>query len=282
MLNFINFHRNKAFTLAEIIVVLAILGIVAALTIPTVIRRQIEVTNRTKLKKAMKVYDLFIQRYTLENNIHTMAELKESLKAENYKNLRAYFKKSEESCQFKTPDGIAWDICDVENTKISLPNQKDKNGELLSFEFTLVLDPVTGVFRVNDIGYAERINDRESKEKLTKMYNYLNNTEVSEIKKENENCGLKCRYDKGEFDSIEKCELGNMKNCYSGSVNAGQRTIYIDSQNTIIIKYNNGEVSSIRYMNSTEDDDKIVKCNAANVCTCSVNGDETDDLSKCD
>ncbi|MBQ7450448.1 prepilin-type N-terminal cleavage/methylation domain-containing protein, partial [bacterium] len=45
------------FTLAETLITLSILGIVAAITIPSLVGRQIESQNRTKLKKAMTMYE---------------------------------------------------------------------------------------------------------------------------------------------------------------------------------------------------------------------------------
>ena len=42
---------EKGFTLAETLIVLVILGVIASITIPAVVRNQIEAQNRTKIKK---------------------------------------------------------------------------------------------------------------------------------------------------------------------------------------------------------------------------------------
>ena len=50
--------NKKAFTLAEVLITLTILGVVAAITIPSLVNRQGEVAARTKLKKA--IANLFV------------------------------------------------------------------------------------------------------------------------------------------------------------------------------------------------------------------------------
>ena len=46
-------QEKKAFTLAETLITLTILGVVAAITVPSLINKQSESVDRTKLKKAM-------------------------------------------------------------------------------------------------------------------------------------------------------------------------------------------------------------------------------------
>ena len=43
--------NTKAFTLAEVLVTLTILGIVASITVPGIVKRQTERANKTKIKK---------------------------------------------------------------------------------------------------------------------------------------------------------------------------------------------------------------------------------------
>ena len=114
-----NKKRNKkAFTLAETLITLTILGVVAAITIPGLVRRQIEAANRTKIKKAMSVYDTAINKMVIENGIKDNAALVST--AGNADNNCAgsspYFKISQGSgCEFKTSDGLWWNISDIEN-----------------------------------------------------------------------------------------------------------------------------------------------------------------------
>ena len=64
---------QRAFTLAEVISVVAILGIVAAITIPSTISRSSEGANRVKVKKAMAVYDKALSQYYLTDNYSNFA-----------------------------------------------------------------------------------------------------------------------------------------------------------------------------------------------------------------
>ena len=106
--------KNAAFTLAETIAVLVILGLVAALTVPQVVRRQIEAQNRAKIKKAMSVYDFLINKIVIENDLKSNNAVQDWAD-ENCNNSSSYFKVSKTSenieenkefCKFKTSDGV--------------------------------------------------------------------------------------------------------------------------------------------------------------------------------
>ena len=56
-MNKTTFKNEKAFTLAETLIALVILGIIAAVTIPTLIRNHVDNANRAKVKKAMSMYE---------------------------------------------------------------------------------------------------------------------------------------------------------------------------------------------------------------------------------
>ena len=109
--------NKKAFTLAEVLIVLTLLGIVAMLTLPTVIQRSKEAAERTKIRHGMENYDAAILNMTVENGIKSKKAL-ETFGEEggNCKNTTTYFKKSEGAgCRFKTSDGLWWDISDITN-----------------------------------------------------------------------------------------------------------------------------------------------------------------------
>lgn len=223
-MKFIKFFKIKAFTLAEILVVISILGIVAALTIPTVVRRQLEATSRTKLKKAMKVYDLFVQKYTIEKGIHSLAELKQSAAAQNCAEPLTYFKKvSGEGCQFKTADGVEWDISDITDAKITLPKNKDKKGNILTFDFITSFDPKSGAFRSNDIGYESANFNIPALLKLGPL--------AKELGIEEDICPYKmCNYARGVYnngDYAKVCEHGGV-----GETCSEERTVYVLSSKT--------------------------------------------------
>ena len=63
-----NNENKNAFTLVETLITLTILGVVAAITIPYLIQKYIETTNRVKVKKAMAAYEKVINDIVVEND----------------------------------------------------------------------------------------------------------------------------------------------------------------------------------------------------------------------
>lgn len=166
---------KKAFTLAEIMVVVVVLGIIAAITVPQIVKRQIEASNRSKIKKAMSVYDFLMNKVITENNIRSNVSLQQY--GENCENTSPKFKAVDYAenenaqkniCRFKTTDGVWWDISDLLNPTIAL-NKDDLNNKdnATTFNFNSGFDD-EGVFRVNDIGHNKT-------DELTKLYNYIQN-----------------------------------------------------------------------------------------------------------
>lgn len=62
------FKTIKAFTLAEILITLGIIGIVAAITIPTLVKNIDDQANRNALKKAFSILSEVTTRVKTENN----------------------------------------------------------------------------------------------------------------------------------------------------------------------------------------------------------------------
>lgn len=60
--------KEKAFTLAEVLITLGIIGVVAALTIPVIISKVDENIGRSEVKKAYNVLSGAIQRMVSDNN----------------------------------------------------------------------------------------------------------------------------------------------------------------------------------------------------------------------
>ena len=153
----------KGFTLAETLIVITVLGIVAMLTVPNVIKQHMEAVARTKIKKSMTVYDLAITKMTVENDLRSDTELiKWSNEVDNCGNTVAYFKTANnKSCEFKTSDGVWWDISDIMNPIIALSEdelhkaqEEGINGKT-SFKLVASFDRQSGAFRVDDIGYEK-------------------------------------------------------------------------------------------------------------------------------
>jgi len=96
-------NYNKAFTLAEVLITLTILGVVAAITIPTLINRQNEVAAKTKVKKAIRDFEQVATSYMAENSVQNIDAVTNSSTYTNY------FKVASGSVtSFKTSDGVYW------------------------------------------------------------------------------------------------------------------------------------------------------------------------------
>ena len=69
------FAHLYGFTLAETMITLVILGIVATLVVPGLVRKNTERINRTKVRKAMSQYETVLNKIVAENGIRTNSEL---------------------------------------------------------------------------------------------------------------------------------------------------------------------------------------------------------------
>lgn len=165
--------RKNGFTLAEVLITLTTLGIIASLTIPSVIQKQREAANRTKIKKAMTVYDYMVSKISVENNLKSAGELRKWADAD-CTNTSAYFKiaeklSTENNCTFRVPDGVYWDITDITKPIIALDKKSLNVVEAASTDnkkaFFMVTsdDPITGALRINDLQY-EIANNGETAE----------------------------------------------------------------------------------------------------------------------
>ena len=154
--------KNRAFTLAETLIVIAVLGIVAMLTVPNVIKQHMEAVARTKIKKSMTVYDMAITKMTVENDLRSDTELinwADNAEKNDCANTSAYFKAK--SCKFKTADGVWWYIDKIMNPIIAL-SEKDLDDAIdsgingkTSFKLVASFDRQSGAFRVDDLGYEK-------------------------------------------------------------------------------------------------------------------------------
>ena len=175
--------KKAAFTLAETLITLTILGVVAAITVPMLINKQMEAANRTKLKKAMAAYEKALNQMIIDNDI------KGSVKAwadtvENCGLTNPYFKFiNGGNCRFQTADKVWWDITDIEHPVISLKDQltdamvsgvksnsddyKDDNTL-----FSMTGEITNGIVRINDL--ADSGLSDNAKANLDKIYAFMN------------------------------------------------------------------------------------------------------------
>ena len=173
---------NKAFTLAETMIVLVILGVIASITIPALVRNQMDAQNRTRLRKAMTVYDMVLNKMVVENGIKSNDALINEFNADHNNNScaksRAYFKSAQDGvndCTFRASDGLWWNIEDITHPIIAF-NENDLTAEKAAgntnetFYLVGYLDN-NGLLRVSDIASA----DDDNQEYLTKLYNFANN-----------------------------------------------------------------------------------------------------------
>ena len=206
---------NKGFTLAEAIVVIVMLGVVAAITIPTTLHRTTERANKLKIKKALSTYEAVINKIYIEQGLpRTVAALNEWANdgATDCANVKRYFKiveegnvEEHEGCKIKTSDGLWWDFGSgrqklnyyLENDKVK--NNPDKsfveNGmsnTIVAFKkenltpqkansytydaFVFVTDiDQNGSIRINDSGYAKKAYDIEDVNGQKGAYGSRNN-----------------------------------------------------------------------------------------------------------
>ena len=179
--------RIKAFTLAEVLIVIVVLGFIAAITLPALMERATSGQNKTTIKKAMEAYDRALSRAVIENNLRSTEALQQWANSDgNCTNARSLFKITQDGpdgCTFKASDGLWWHIDPITNPLVSfieinpnIPDQtlakieeyaSDSSNEVA---FYLASDfDTNGSFRPNDYQIAIGNNQKY----LKKVYKYI-------------------------------------------------------------------------------------------------------------
>ena len=161
--------KKRAFTLQETLIALTILGVVAAITLPYLIQKDIEATSRVKVKKAMAAYEKAVNQMVLENNIAG------SIKAwagSGCSETSKYFKIiSGGNCRFQTSDKVWWDITDIEHPVIAF-NEEDLDTEGAEGRFVLLTKNEDSILRINDPNTNSLTTDEQKA--LEDLYAFVN------------------------------------------------------------------------------------------------------------
>ena len=187
--------HSYGFTLAETLIVLVILGVVAAITIPVLVNRHVEAERRTKYRKAMSVYESALNKMVIENNIKSDTGII-NWAEEDCSNTSAYFKSAqnleedgnETLCKFRASDGVFWDISDIKRPIVALReqdlNEETANSDTNRAFYMFGWIDEQGSLRVDDLGKITG----DDKVALIKLYDFINgktttsNAEIPEIK----------------------------------------------------------------------------------------------------
>lgn len=97
--------------MAEVLITLSVLGIIAALTVPTLVNGQSKLANKVKFAKAAGVFEDVVFQMQLEENIRTNQELIDYATNNNCQNVPRYLKYVQRNgCKFLTSDGVWWEF----------------------------------------------------------------------------------------------------------------------------------------------------------------------------
>ena len=218
------FCTKKGFTLAETLVTLVVLGVIAALTVPQLVRRQQETANRVKFKKAVTSYESVMNKIAIMNDLKSNDAIKNwatkdgtisdcSVAYNYFKSVKDLSTNSK--CKFKTADGVYWDITDIQKPIIAIKEadltdtvaQSDTNR---AFYLYAQYDG-TGILRVTEPNFnynlvsANADNVNNSVDRLWAYLNGATSTSQAEVASVTEPVVAKSTYQKwkdGEYDDL--------------------------------------------------------------------------------
>ena len=187
---FKNIRKKAAFTLAETLIVVAVLGVIATLTIPTLIKQQTETQNRVKVKKSMTAYEKALSSLVIENELRNNSVLSTWAQDEansNCENATKYFKKSSgDGCIFKTSDGVWWNIENIQRPVIYLKKEgitEENKADITQKandrddKSALVLvgrsDDSSGAVRIDDLAFETNDPLDNSDIQVSKLFNFV-------------------------------------------------------------------------------------------------------------
>lgn len=134
--------KNKAFTLAEVLVTLTIIGVVSAMTIPTLMNKNKEVQTVAAVKSTYSIINDAIQRAEIDNgpiNTWDLTSTNEGGEGKKFINYLLPYLKILKNCQNNDKECIADDYYTLNKSKKSVGNDNKvynvilKNGTALVF-----------------------------------------------------------------------------------------------------------------------------------------------------
>ncbi len=287
--------NKKAFTIAETVILLVVIGTIVVLSIPSIVNNHLKSTNKIKLKKAMESYSFILQTMVTENHINSNSKMRiwADTEQNNCANTSVYFKIREGAdCRFKTTDNIWWDISDIENPIIIL-DKKLKNENIVTlreyaarnieangkkyyvYGFVGRFDDATRTIHINDKMYEETNGLGNNILYMRKLYsdiglvNYdVASTEtnpepvVEEVQREyDENGNLRQGWDSDCGKYYVDGVVTNYKYCKKGKpYNATEWTPAEYGDNTWYgKKYRKGTLVSIEYHSDNDHPEEVIQ-----------------------
>ena len=181
--------KQKAFTMAETVTVIALIGVLATILIPSTVNHHVDNIDRVKIKKAVTYYEALFKKLAVDNHFMTDEAIKNRFGVvDNCAELRKHFtiietydgaafngEDENPNCVFRTNDDVWWDVNDITRPKIAVKkaNIAHKNESNNCKLYQLSGHIVNGVLRINDLGYLPNGSERAAVEKA---YGYMNKT----------------------------------------------------------------------------------------------------------
>ena len=227
---------KRGFTLAETLIVVTVLGIIAILTVPNLVNKNKTSVSKTRVKKAMAAYESALNKMVMENGIRNDNVLtKWANQNPNCENTSAYFKIAEgNGCVFKTTDGIWWDISDIQRPIIAFRQEdlttvkaNDAN-DMTAFVMVGRFDDNNSL-RIDDLLYetnnsVKDAGNNESSAQVAKLYGFINpnanggaggNADNANAGNDNQcaDWNTYCKLQRGDYSSYTEC-VGEHRGCY--------------------------------------------------------------------
>ena len=105
-----NYIKNRAFTVAETMIVLIILGTLFTVIIPVTLNKHRENINRVKIKKSMAYYEVVFKKLVVDNAIMSDSSFLRKVQTENCDKIKKQFKiiETDGDCIFRSAEDVWW------------------------------------------------------------------------------------------------------------------------------------------------------------------------------